>query len=96
MTSYFEDLLAQSFAANGFPEDEARRAAKVALGTMVAAEFNPLQPESWETTARIYHLRGNRVIADAIASRLGVTRQHVFKAVRRHRARLLQVLRLTA
>ena len=94
--SYFEDLLTQCLSVNGFPEDEARKAARIALGVIVESELDKVGVVTWETTARIYHLRGQRVVADVIASRMGVTRQHVFKAVRRHRSRLLQVLKLTA
>lgn len=95
--SYAEDLLTQCLTVQGTPEAEARKIVRRILEVGVEVEIFPVATiDRWEMSARIYHLRGSRMIASVIAARMGCTERMVFKAIRQHRGRMLRFMRLAS
>ena len=98
---YSLDLLSEILIAHGMPEDRARKAADIVLSASIAAGITTSKAiESVNRDAHIYKLRGMRTVsmepmtAVVIASRVGLCRQEVFKALNRHLRRRRAVIRV--
>lgn len=93
--SYAKQLLSECFAAGGMSIEAACQAAELVLSTCVAAGIvSEVRLESWETEAKIHDLRGKRVTAVNVATRLGVDRATVFRAVKNHQRRRRAALKV--
>lgn len=98
---YALDLLSEVFQAQGMDPAQAKKVAGIALAVEVAAGLTSHRAiEAVDRDAHVYKLRGMRTVGMepmtvvVISSRVGVCRQEIFKALRRHQTRRLAVLRL--
>lgn len=98
---YHQDILAQCFLAQGLDPEAVRKAVEVAFPVMIAAGITTAKAiEAVDRDAHIYKLRGMRTVAMepmtavVIASRVGLCRQEIFKALNRHLRRRRAVIRV--
>ena len=85
MPSYFESLLIQCFEAGGVDPEIAAKAAHIVVDIDNAMARTPKErAEMWEQDAHILRLRGDGLSSTVIAIRLGIHRQRVFEAIKRH------------
>ena len=98
---YHQDLLARCFLAQGLDPERVRKAVEAAFPVMIAAGITTAKViEAVDRDAHIYKLRVMRTVAlepmtaVVIASRVGLCRQEIFKALNRHLRRHRAVLRL--
>ena len=98
---YSQDLLARCFMAQGLDPERVQKAVEAAFPVMIAAGITTAKAiEVVDRDAHIYKLRGMRTVsmepmtAVVIASRVGLCRQEVFKALNRHLRRRRAVIRI--